>query len=248
LIEKLLFMTATREGFGDVLAESAAAVREGKYPEEALSFRMAVKGLFQSDPHDARILKAFALGLAVATRGMDHLRNRVTLEINAGINDDPAFKESLYGGPVSAEPNLYDGKEIAVRRCENVYGVGDAVGMCRFTTKLFNSPSLPGYEEFGPQIQNVTGLEFDAGDLDEIGHNINGVERMINERLGFGRRDDTLPDRWFEEPITVGPFQGEKIDREDFDRMLTRFYELSQLDEEGHPAGGFRKRLERVLH
>jgi hypothetical protein len=33
----------------------------------------------QSDPHDARILKAFALGLAVATRGMDHLRNRVTL-------------------------------------------------------------------------------------------------------------------------------------------------------------------------
>ena len=36
--------------------------------------RMAVKGLMQSDPHDARILKAFALGLAVATRGMDHQR------------------------------------------------------------------------------------------------------------------------------------------------------------------------------
>ena len=69
---------------------------------------MAVKGLMQSDPHDARILKAFALGLAVATRGMDHLRNRVTLEINARINDDPAFKERLYGGPVSAAPNSYD--------------------------------------------------------------------------------------------------------------------------------------------
>ena len=99
---------------------------------------MAVKGLMQSDPHDARILKAFALGLAVATRGMDHLRNRVTLEINARINDDPDYKEELYGGKVSAAPNSYEGKEIAVRRCENIYAVGDAVGMCRFTTQLFS--------------------------------------------------------------------------------------------------------------
>src|SRR5512132_801132 len=109
---------------------------------------MAVKGLFQSDPHDARILKGFALGLAVATRGMDHLRNRVTLEINSRINDDPAFKERLYGGPVSAAPNSYENKERAVRECENVYAVEDSVEMCRYTTKLFNSPSLPGLKQF----------------------------------------------------------------------------------------------------
>ena len=127
---------------------------------------MAVKGLMQSDPHDARILKAFALGLAVATRGMDHLRNRVTLEINARINDDPAFKERLYGGPVSAAPNSYEQKERAVRVCENTYAVGDSVGMCRFTTKLFNSPSLPGLEEFANQIGNVTGLQFAESELE----------------------------------------------------------------------------------
>jgi aldehyde:ferredoxin oxidoreductase len=105
LIEKLLFMTAKREGFGDTIADSARAVERGKYPQEALDYRMTVKGLFQSDPHDSRILKAFALGLSVATRGMDHLRNRVTLEINARINDDPAFKTALYNGTVSAKPN-----------------------------------------------------------------------------------------------------------------------------------------------
>ena len=49
-------------------------------------------------------LKAFALGLSVATRGMDHLRNRVTLEINARINDDAPFKTQLYGGSVAAAP------------------------------------------------------------------------------------------------------------------------------------------------
>jgi aldehyde:ferredoxin oxidoreductase len=208
---------------------------------------MAVKGLTQSDPHDARILKAFALGLAVATRGMDHLRNRVTLEINAKINDDPGFKRELYGGDVSAEPNSYDGKEVAVRRCENIFAVGDAVGMCRFTTKLFNSPSLPGYEEFADQVANVTGIRLTVEQIDHIGLNIMGVERMINSELGVSRKDDTLPKRWFEEAIGVGPYKGEKIDRRQFDDMLSRFYAISNLTEEGLPQPEFRRELEAVL-
>jgi aldehyde:ferredoxin oxidoreductase len=246
-IEKLLFMLTRREGFGNVLADTTRAVEKGHYPPEALKYRMAVKGLMQSDPHDARILKAFALGLAVATRGMDHLRNRVTLEINARINDDPAFKERLYGSPVSAAPNSYDTKERAVRACENTYAVGDSVGMCRFTTKLFNSPSLPGLEEFAAQIKNVTGLDYSEPELDRVGLNIMGVERMINHRLGVRRKDDTLPERWFEEPITVGSYKGERIDRDEFDAMLSRFYEVSSLTTEGVPTEAFRAELQQVL-
>ena len=245
--EQLLFMLARREGFGETLAESTRAVERGRYPREALKYCMAVKGLMQSDPHDARILKAFALGLAVATRGMDHLRNRVTLEINARINDDPAFKARLYGGPVSAAPNAYEDKERAVRVCENVYGVGDAVGMCRFTTKLFNSPSLPGLEEFANQIANVTGLDVSPQELDAMGHNIMGVERLINARLGVGREHDTLPDRWFEEPIDVGAYKGEKMDRGEFDAMLSRFYAISNLDAQGVPNPEWRAALETMI-
>ena len=171
----------------------------------------------------------------------------MTLEINSRINDDPAFKARLYGGPVSAAPNSYEDKERAVRVCENVYGVGDAVGMCRFTTKLFNSPSLPGLEEFSNQIANVTGLELSAGQLDAIGLNITGVERLINARLGVGRADDTLPDRWFNEAIEVGAYKGEKIDRAEFDGMLTRFYEISNLDPNGVPVPEWRSELEAML-
>lgn len=246
LVEKLFFMTARREGFGDTLAWSARAVEAGKYPEEALRYRMAVKGLMQSDPHDARIIKAFALGLAVATRGMDHLRNRATLEINAKINDDPAFKRRLYGGDVAPEPTSYLGKERAVRVCEDTFAVGDSVGMCRFTTKLFNSPSLPGLEQFSEQIRNVTGIELSPEALQQVGLNITGLERMINYALGVRRKDDTLPRRWFEEELEWGAYKGEKIDRAEFDRLLSRFYELSQLDEEGQPQVDFRARLARV--
>lgn len=246
-IEKLLFMTAAREGIGDAIADSSRAVEKGHYPAEALDYLMAVKGLTQSDPHDARILKAFALGLAVATRGMDHLRNRVTLEINAKINDDPDFKAELYGGPVSAEPNSYQGKEVAVRCCENIFAVGDSVGMCRFTTKLFNSPSLPGLEEFADQLKNVCDIDLTTEQLNQVGLNINGVERMINHQLGVTRKDDTLPKRWFEEPIQTGPFKGEKIDRAEFDQMLSRFYEISNLTPEGLPQPAWREDLQSVL-
>ena len=246
-IERLLFMTAAREGFGNVLADSTRAVERGHYPPEALKYRIAVKGLGQSDPHDARILKAFALGLAVATRGMDHLRNRATLEINARINDNPAFKSELYGGAVSAEPTSYVDKERAVRACENIYAVGDSVGMCRFTTKLFNSPSLPGIEEFRTQLANVTGLEFTAEELEQCGLNVTGVERLINHRLGVRRKDDTLPDRWFDEPNPSGPYKGERIDRAEFDAMLSRFYEISRLTNEGVPQETWRKELAGAL-
>jgi len=247
VVEKLLFMTAERDGFGDVIADSARAVERGKYAREALDYQMAVKGLFQSDPHDARILKAFALGLSVATRGMDHLRNRVTLEINARINDDPAFKAALYGGTVAAQPNSYDGKEIAVRRCENTFAVGDSVGMCRFNTKLFNSPTLPDLNDFATELRILTGIDFTAEQLDEIGRNITGLERMLNFRLGLRAKDDTLPKRWFDEQVEVGPFKGEKVDRQEFERLKTRFYEVTGLNSEGVPALDWHEKLSQVV-
>ena len=243
VVEKLLFMTAGREGFGDVIADSSRAVERGKYPQEALKYRMAVKGLFQSDPHDARILKGFALGLAVATRGMDHLRNRPTLEINAKINSNRALKTVLYGGYVAAEPNSYEGKEYAVRCCENSYAIGDSVGMCRFSTKLFNSPTTADNEDFALQLSELTGESFSAVQLDEIGRNITGIERLINARIGLTAADDTLPDRWFDEEIKVGPFVGEKIERLQFEALKSRFYEITGLNSAGVPKLSWHRRL-----
>ena len=247
VIEKLLFMTAKREGFGNVIADTTRAVEKGHYPAEAAKYRMAVKGLFQSDPHDARILKAFALGLSVATRGMDHLRNRVTLEINARVNDDPAFKTALYGGVVSAKPNSYEGKEYAVRKCENTFAVGDSVGMCRFDTKLFNSPTLPDPADFAEQVNALTGTKLDVQAMDEIGRNITGIEHMLNFRLGLRGKDDTLPPRWFEEENTYGPFKGEKIDRAQFEQLKSRFYALTGLNAEGAPQVDWHEKLAQVI-
>lgn len=247
VVEKLLFMTAKREGFGDVIADSSRAVERGKYPVEALSYRMAVKGLFQSDPHDARILKGFALGLAVATRGMDHLRNRPTLEINARVNASREGKSALYGGYVAPEPNSYEGKELAVRRCEDSYAVGDSVGMCRFSTKFFNSPSTADNSDFALQLTELTGEEFTAEQLDEIGRNITGLERLLNARIGLTEKDDTLPDRWFDEEIKVGRFAGEKIERKEFDELKSRYYKITGLNASGVPSLDWHSKLAHAI-
>jgi aldehyde:ferredoxin oxidoreductase len=65
--------------------------------------------------------------------------------------------------------------------------------------------------------------------------------------LGVTRAHDTLPERWFEEPIQVGAYKGEKIDRREFDAMLSRFYEVSNLTADGLPAEPWRQQLEQVL-
>jgi aldehyde:ferredoxin oxidoreductase len=174
---------------------------------------------------------------------MDHLRNRPTLEINAKINDDREFKTALYGGFVAPEPQRYEGKEHAVRACENLFAVGDAVGMCRFGTKLFNSPSTADYEDFARQIRELTGEAFTPGQLDEIGRNITGIERLLNARLGLTEKDDTLPDRWFDEEITTGPFAGEKVDPDQFEALKNRFYRILGLNGAGVPSLSWHRRL-----
>jgi aldehyde:ferredoxin oxidoreductase len=64
------------------------------------------------------------------------------------------------------------------------------------------------------------------------------LARVFNLREGFGRKDDTLPDRLFE-PLENGPLQGKAIDRKEFDEALTMYYEAMGWDpKEGVPTRG----------
>ena len=56
-----------------------------------------------------------------------------------------------------------------------------------------------------------------------------------------------LPDRWFDEPNQYGKYRGERIDRAEFDAMLSRFYRISNLTDEGVPVETWRRELETVI-
>jgi aldehyde:ferredoxin oxidoreductase len=59
------------------------------------------------------------------------------------------------------------------------------------------------------------------------------LTRKFNLREGITKADDTLPKRFFEEPI--GP-EGKILKREDFEKMLGDYYRLRGWSSEGVPS------------
>jgi len=230
-VHSLLVEISQRRGFGDVLADSSQAIHLGKMPRAASDYLIAVKNLPQSDGHDPRYIKSFALGVAVSSRGADHLRNRPTLDI-LRLTDD--LREKVYGAPTEGDPTAYETKERVVDFSDKIFAVCDALGICRFVCQGWNSPKLLGYDHFSRLIKRAVGLAMGPGDLDEIGRRIIDLERLINQQQGVSRADDTLPRRYFEDPMPSGHTKGHTIDREQFEKTLDRYYDLKGWDREGN--------------
>ncbi len=229
-LKQLIYDIAARRGLGDLLAEGSRLV--DKFPGSE-GFLIAIKGLPQSDPHDVRYLKGFALGIATSSRGADHLRSRPTLE----IFDLPAeFTEQVYGQPIDPNPTSYKSKAVVVTFSETIYAVVDCVGICKFICHGFNSPRNLNYDHFRDLIYLATGLEFSKEELVQVGRRVVDLERVINMREGITRKDDTLPARYFDEEMTGRKTKGHRIDRVQFAQMLDEFYALHGWDKEGRPA------------
>lgn len=226
---ELIYDIAYRRGFGDVLAEGSLLV--DKFGPETADFLMAIKGLPQSDPHDVRYLKAFALGIATSSRGADHLRSRPTLEI---LDLPAAFTRQVYGGPIDPNPTSYNTKARVVTFSETIFAVVDCMGICKFICHGFNSPRNLNYDHFCELTKLATGLEFSKEELVEVGRRVVDQERLINyQEKGIARKDDTLPARYFDEPMPSARAKGSHIDREQFSKMLDEYYELHGWDKEG---------------
>jgi aldehyde:ferredoxin oxidoreductase len=61
------------------------------------------------------------------------------------------------------------------------------------------------------------------------------------------RKDDTLPDRWFDEPNTYGAYKGEHCRSRGVRRVAVSFLPRVELTEEGIPIESWRRELEATL-
>ncbi len=228
MVMQLADLIARKEGIGALLAEGASALCE-RFGDSAENATIWSKKLPQSDPVDVRGHKGFALGIATATRGADHLRSRPTLE---ALNLNSKRLKEMFGVDVSPDPASYKGKAEMVRHTESLFAVSDAVGICRFVVK-FNSPDLLGFEELAEYISAATGLDLSPADLEIIGQRINTIERFWLAKRTNGENLDGLPKR-YSEPMPAGRFKGQRIEQREFRAALSHFYEISGLD----PATG----------
>ncbi len=231
LVNRMLDDIAMRRGIGDLLADGSSAGK--RLPQGASDYLIAVKGLPQSDPHDVRYMKSFALGIGVSSRGADHLRNRPTLDM---VNLPEGVKKRFYGKKVSMSPTEYVDKAYMVYFHENLYAVVDALGICKFICHGFNSPQFLDYSHFSQLIKLVVGIDFTVDNLKEIAHNILDLERQYNLQAGMKKAEDTLPRRYFTEPAPLGAAANERIDEQAFQRMVGEYYSHRGWDENGIPA------------
>jgi aldehyde:ferredoxin oxidoreductase len=81
-------------------------------------------------------------------------------------------------------------------------------------------------------VELTTGLKLDEKQLRNISSNIQTETRRFNLREGISSKDDTLPKRFFDEPLG----KDEKtIRREDLQKMLQDYYALRSWNSEGIP-------------
>ncbi|UCC33657.1 MAG: aldehyde ferredoxin oxidoreductase family protein, partial [Candidatus Bathyarchaeota archaeon] len=238
-IFELIHKIAKREGFGSILADGMRPAIE-KIGRESEYYAIHVKGMgnLQSDE---RPTPSFALGIATSTRGADHLRSRPAIDL---YNLPENMLEEIYGGPVSNDYTSYEGKSRMVRWQELLYAVVDSLGLCKFQT-VFCAVHAPKFEEWTKLIEYSTGMKIPKKELMTAGERIYTLERLFNNREGFSRSDDTLPERYFKEPTPLGlPIaKGKKIDRAKFEGMLDEYYRLHGWNKMGEPRKSTLKKL-----
>jgi aldehyde:ferredoxin oxidoreductase len=224
---------ALRQGIGNLLAEGskrAAQVIGG----DAFQFTVEVKGQ-ELAMHDPRGKFNVGMGYAISEIGADHLV--VTHDPMLQNPDSGSFKSVRTLGITEAQParSLNDEKVRQFYILEKWNSMEKSIGFCFFgpAPRSFIQP-----EDVLAAIHVASGWDMDMAELMRIGERGTILARAFNDREGFTRKDDTLPERIFQ-ALENGALAGKAYPKEDFEQALTRLYTLKGWDPEtGKPLRG----------
>ena len=193
-----------RGALGNLLAEGTrlAAERVGGGSE---SWAMQVKGL-EMPGYEPRSLKTLALGLATTPRGACHNRT------------------SAYDADFSPEVDrltVDDRRGKIAADSEDFAAALDSLIWCKFLRRAFGD----FWEESAAVYRMVTGWDdFDADELRRAAAHVADLKKGYNQRWGWRRSDDTLPDRTLTEPLADGVAAGVGLTRDELDTMIADYY------------------------
>jgi aldehyde:ferredoxin oxidoreductase len=211
----LLRMMAHREGIGDLLADGTKVAAE-KIGKGAEKYAMHVKGL-ELPAYDVRGAKGHGLNYATSYTGADH---------NRGY----CFQE-IFGIPVPKEVDrfAYEGKGELTKWNQDIRtATADCPTMCVFLLDMA-VPEIAA-QNTADLMEAVTGLEYTADEVQQVGERINTLAKAFNVQAGLSRDDDTLPERLMTEPLKGGASKGQLISKEDLKLMLDEYYEARGWD------------------
>lgn len=224
---------AARQGDGDLLAEGAAraAARIGRGAER---FALHVKGL-EMVPFEPRTQTNLALGFATAPIGPRYDICEHDWDFDPSVGWSHTLERSRTLGILHRVPmqELSVDKVRNFRALNTLWSAADALGLCIFAIAPTRILSL---EEMSALVSDVTGFDVSSWELMRLGERRNAVLRLYNLREGIGAAADTLPDRFFDEPIRQGRWTGTRLDRAAFARSVAAWYRMSGYDARGVPT------------
>jgi aldehyde:ferredoxin oxidoreductase len=173
-----------REGVGRLLGEgsrrAALAIGQG-----SLAFAPQVKGL-EIPGYEPRALQTMALGFAVGSRGADHNRSGAyQADFSGQVDRRHATRESVR--------HAIDTEDRAA--------LMDSLILCKFLRGAFDD----FHGEAAGMLRAVTGWKVTADELRETARRIVAAKRHVNVIAGWTPEEDTLPDRFLNDPLPEDP-------------------------------------------
>jgi len=229
VVIKLAHMTGKREGFGNLIAEGTKRMSE-KLGGSAMDFAIHVKGK-EFPAHMPHNKSSLALAYATVAFGADH----VSSNFDASIATDPIPYQLQSFGLMKAQ-NPYQLNDEKVRLywlTQRAYSLFDTASVCCLT---FGFWTIYDFSDLTNAINAATGMKTQFLELITIAERRLAMMRVFNAREGFTSKDDDLPKRLFDEPLSGGVSDGLTVSRSDFDRTKKLYYEMAGLDLEGVPT------------
>lgn len=218
-VMELIVDIAYRRGFGAVLADGVAAAAEKLGRGHEIAFHVKKLEMIQADP---RGLKGYGLGMAVSTRGADHLRSEPFVE----LSDNPEIGTRMFNEPEATLRLGVRGKGKLVAHYENICALVDSLGVCK---NLAENMDVLNYERIAKLVRAVTGMELSPSEVVAVGERVINVERAYIVREGVRKTHDTLPPRFLKEPLERGASAGHVVE---LDVMLGEYYRARGWDED----------------
>lgn len=204
---RLLKEMATRTGVG---AELADGVKIASEKFGGTDFAMQVKGL-EYPQYEPRGSWGMSLAYAVSDRGACHMR--------AYAPNEEVFAASI-------PPYTPEGKG------QMVYNLGE-FNAIKFSLCICDFWGTISYDIMAELLTLVTGREWTAEEMGEVGRRVLNIGRAFNQREGFNRAHDTVPKRVIKDALKSGPAAGQVIPPEAFEDMLDQYYEVMGWNKDG---------------
>jgi len=217
-IIEMIRRIGNNEDFGSVLGQGVKRASE-KIGRDAESYAMHVKGLEMS-LHEPRRWWSMGLAYSTSNRGACHLQG-TPLYLEWGL------LQPEFGYPEKLTPFTIEGKAAATKFHQDLGAVMTALGMCSFV-----SSGVVPWTIIAAAYSAVTGLETDHWGLLKLGERIWNLKRLFNVEMGVTEKDDTLPERFLDEPLMAGPIAGKTVP---LGPMLKEYYELRGWSDQGKP-------------